>query len=87
MLLFSCANPSGDDLEKSSNADLNGITLSVGTLTPTFSASVTTYNVYLGNSETSITITGTPAEAAATVGDDSGQAVSLAEGNNWIHLT
>ena len=52
---------------QSSNADLNGLTISSGTLSPSFASGTTSYTVSVANSVTSITVTPTVAESNATV--------------------
>jgi alpha-tubulin suppressor-like RCC1 family protein len=51
----------------STNADLSALTLSSGTLTPSFAAATTTYTASVSNATTSITVTPTRAEANATI--------------------
>ena len=49
------------------SADLSGLTLSAGTLSPTFHAATTSYAASVGNNVTSIDVTPTPADADAAV--------------------
>ena len=51
----------------SSNADLSALTLSVGTLSPTFVSGTTNYSASVTNATASITVTPTVADATATV--------------------
>ncbi len=51
----------------SSNADLSGLTLSDGTLSPVFSAGTTAYTASVGNSVSSVTVTPTVSDSSATV--------------------
>lgn len=51
----------------SNNADLSGLTLSAGTLSPAFLAAATAYTASVPNATTSITVTPTRAEANATI--------------------
>ncbi len=51
----------------SANADLSGLALSAGTLSPTFAAGTTSYTATVSNATTSLTITPTVADATATV--------------------
>ncbi len=51
----------------SSNADLSALTLSVGTLSPTFVSGMTNYSASVTNATASITVTPTVADATATV--------------------
>jgi len=52
---------------KSSNADLNGLTLSNGTLDPGFASGTTSYTASVGNAVTGVEITPTLADNTATV--------------------
>jgi formylglycine-generating enzyme required for sulfatase activity len=56
-------------------------------LNPTFSPATTSYAVSVANSITSITVTGTAADAGATVSANSGVPQSLAVGANVITIT
>ncbi|HXH75897.1 MAG TPA: beta-propeller fold lactonase family protein [Bacteriovoracaceae bacterium] len=70
----------------SSNADLSGLSLSAGTLSPAFSASVTSYTVALPFRNSSFTITPTASHASAVVSGSTGsQALSV--GSNALTLT
>jgi formylmethanofuran dehydrogenase subunit D len=51
----------------SSNADLDSLTLSTGTLTPVFAPATLSYTVGVGNSVTSLAMTPTVADATATM--------------------
>ena len=51
----------------STNADLGGLTLSSGTLSPTFASATTSYTASVANATASITITPTSAQANATL--------------------
>ncbi|MDI4650267.1 cadherin-like beta sandwich domain-containing protein [Cohnella hashimotonis] len=51
----------------SSNATLSGLTLSAGTLSPTFASGTTNYTASVGNAVTSIAVTPTAANGAATI--------------------
>lgn len=51
----------------SSNANLSGIALTNGTLSPTFSSSTTAYTVALANTVTGTTVTPTKADSTATM--------------------
>ncbi|MDG0794819.1 cadherin-like beta sandwich domain-containing protein [Cohnella ginsengisoli] len=77
----------------SSNADLSNLTLSQGTLSPTFASGTTTYTASVGNAVSSLTVTPTVADAtaalkvngvAATSGN--GSTVALNVGSNTITL-
>jgi tRNA threonylcarbamoyladenosine modification (KEOPS) complex Pcc1 subunit len=52
---------------QSSNADLSGLVLSSGTLTPVFASGTTAYTATVANNTTSVTVTPTVADPAATV--------------------
>ncbi|HAI83670.1 MAG TPA: hypothetical protein DCL43_08385, partial [Chitinophagaceae bacterium] len=51
----------------SSNADLSGLTISAGTLNPTFNSSNTSYSVSVDNASSTVTVTPTRAESNATI--------------------
>jgi hypothetical protein len=71
----------------SSNANLKALTVSAGTLSPTFNPAVTEYAVSVASGVSSITVTGTPAESGAGVSANSGAAQSLVTGANVITIT
>lgn len=76
----------------SSNANLSNLTLSTGTLNPTFSASTPSYTASVGNAVSSITVKPTATDANATIKVNgtpviSGQAsgpINLSVGDNSI---
>ncbi|WP_165452623.1 cadherin-like beta sandwich domain-containing protein [Paenibacillus thalictri] len=51
----------------SANADLSGLSLSAGTLSPAFEADTTSYTANVGNSISSVTVTPTTADGSAAV--------------------
>ena len=51
----------------SDNADLGGLTISSGTLSPQFSSSVTAYTASVDNSVTQVTVTPTASDSLATI--------------------
>ena len=51
----------------SGNADLGGLTISSGTLSPQFSSSVITYTASVDNSVTQVTVTPTASDSSATI--------------------
>ncbi len=66
----------------SADADLSGITLSSGSLSPAFAAATTAYTANVANSETSVTVTGVKADASSSVSAPvtlSGLAVGVAQ--------
>jgi alpha-tubulin suppressor-like RCC1 family protein len=76
----------------SSNADLSALSLSAGTLSPTFVSGTTSYTASVSNATTSLTVTPTVADGTATVtvngtglasGTPSGS-INLNVGNNTI---
>lgn len=79
----------------STDANLSGLAISQGTLTPTFSSGTTSYSANVSNATTSITLTPTVADSTATVtvngtavtsGNASGS-IALAVGSNTINTT
>ena len=62
IVLMGCPDPA-----KSTNADLSALTISSGTLTPAFDAAATAYTASVDNAITSVTVTGTAADANASV--------------------
>ncbi|MBN1648104.1 MAG: BspA family leucine-rich repeat surface protein [Spirochaetales bacterium] len=68
------------DPEISSNADLASIAVSAGALTPEFSPDVLAYSVAVPQERDSITVTGYPSDRNATVSDNNGKSLSLADG-------
>ena len=79
----------------SANADLAGLALSNGTLSPSFAAGTTSYTASVANSVTSITVTPTVAELTATVtvngttvtSGSASAAIALAVGANTVTTT
>lgn len=86
LLLLGCPNPVTDP-PKSNKADLSDLTVSTGTLSPAFAAGTTAYSVSVPNGTTSITVTGTKADANATLSANNGVAQSLSVGANPITIT
>ncbi len=75
-------------IPESSDADLAGLTVSSGTLSPAFSATTTTYTVMVPLSVESLTVAGTAADAPfATVAVSPTQPMGLAEGANAATVT
>jgi hypothetical protein len=79
---------------QSNNANLNGLTLSSGPLSPAFSSATTSYSADVPNSMTSVDITPTVADSTATIKVDSANAtsgspssVTLSPGPNTIAVT
>ncbi|MEK4508269.1 cadherin-like beta sandwich domain-containing protein [Paenibacillus sp. FSL K6-2524] len=75
----------------STNADLSGLTLSAGTLSPAFSAATTSYAANVGNEVTSVDVTPTAADADATMtvngsaaASGQAQAMALNVGDNRV---
>ena len=69
----------------SSDATLSGITISAGALSPAFSPSVTQYAVQVGNEITSIDLSATANNAAATVSGTGTQSLNV--GDNVFDIT
>ncbi|MFC5470135.1 cadherin-like beta sandwich domain-containing protein [Cohnella suwonensis] len=70
----------------SNNADLSGLSLSIGTVSPSFSASTTSYTVNVDNEITSLTVTPTVADSSARV-TVNGQTVTSGSASSSIHLS
>jgi uncharacterized protein (DUF2141 family) len=60
-------NADGSSTVLSSNADLSALTISSGTLSPSFGSSTTAYTASVGNVVSSVTITPTRSDANATI--------------------
>jgi len=72
----------------SSNANLKSLTVSSGTLNPTFSENIIAYTVNVANTVTNITITGTAADANATVtGNVTNAPLNVGDNNFAITVT
>ena len=71
----------------SSDANLNALSLSAGTLSPAFDAATTSYTASVANTVSSVTVTATPNHSSATMAQDPVNAVTLAEGANPITVT
>jgi formylglycine-generating enzyme required for sulfatase activity len=82
-------NPSETDYAAANrvNSNLRTLTISSGTLTPAFSASVTAYSVDVSEFITTMTVTGTTETSLSTISANNGVAQSLAIGTNAITLT
>ena len=78
----------------SSNADLNNLTVSQGTLTPTFTSGTTSYTDSVTNSAASMTVTPTASGAGASImvngtavtSGSASQSINLNVGNNTITI-
>ena len=73
----------------SNNADLSGITLSDGTLSPNFTTGTTSYTATVANSVNALTVTPTVSNTNATVkvnGGSATSAVNLSVGTNLITI-
>ena len=71
----------------SSDANLGALSLSEGTLSPTFSAATTSYTASVGNDVSSVTVTATASHSSASVAYDPGSTVPLSVGANPITVT
>jgi hypothetical protein len=58
---------SGGQVVHSTNADLSGLSLSAGAISPAFAAATTSYTLNVPNSTTSTTVTPTAADSTATI--------------------
>ena len=63
------------------NADLGGLTISSGTLSPSFSSSVTAYTASVDNSVTQVTVTPTASDSLATIAVNGN---TVPSGNGYI---
>ena len=78
----------------SSNANLSGLSLSTGTLSPTFASQTTGYTALVANSVSSITVTPTAADSTATItvngvkvsSGAASQSINLSVGANTITI-
>jgi alpha-tubulin suppressor-like RCC1 family protein len=70
----------------SSDATLQSLNVSVGTLNPTFDPETYAYSVEVENAVATITVTGVPNSDNAAISDNSGASQSLSEGANAIAL-
>ena len=89
LVLSGCKNvlgPNGDN-GASTNADLSALTVSSGTLSPSFSPGTTAYSVSVAHGVDSITVSGTAADGNASVSYQPAQPASLAVGANEITVT
>jgi hypothetical protein len=93
LVFASCSSTGIDDPAapvdpvKSAVCTLSALTVSSGTLTPAFDPTVTSYAVELESSVKSITVTGTAADAKATVSESGSAARTIAIGETAITLT
>ena len=73
---------------RSNNANLSALTLSTGTLSPSFDSGILSYTATVANSESSITLTPTVQQAGAslTVNGAANALVSLSIGSNSIPI-
>jgi hypothetical protein len=87
-LLFAvaCKQPADTD-NASSDANLNTLSVSPGTLNPVFSANITAYTVTVANTVASITVTAQPADGKASVSNGAASGHPLNVGSdNTINL-
>lgn len=81
------------EIKESSNADLENLVLSEGTLTPSFSPEITEYTIAVGNGVTEIEITPSKADSTASIelngkpiASGSSKTVPLVVGENTIMI-
>jgi formylglycine-generating enzyme required for sulfatase activity len=86
VLIWGCQNPA-TDLTKNTSASLSNLTVSTGTLSPEFATAITSYSLSVSNVVTSITVTGTIANAGDTVSANNGVPQTLNVGTNTIIIT
>ena len=82
----SCQNPVADP-PKSSNAELSGITISAGVLSPSFAAGTMDYTASVPYSTNTITVSGSKSDSKASVVYSPAQPSVLIVGNNTITAT
>ncbi|WP_068505147.1 cadherin-like beta sandwich domain-containing protein [Paenibacillus kribbensis] len=80
------ANTSIGDYERLENADLSGLTLSRGTLTPAFAAGTTEYSVDVSYDVTSISVTASVYDSNSKM-KVNGKFVASSQANNPIILS
>jgi hypothetical protein len=78
-LAAGCKNPAGNGV--SSNADLSALSVSAGTLSPAFSADITTYIVTVANTVESVTVLAAAADAKAAVSNSAVSGIPLSAGS------
>ena len=93
---YSLTQPAGltGTITASTNANLSGLTMSAGILSPAFAAATTSYSAAVAGSTTSMTLTPTVADVGATVtvngaavtSGTASQAINLAAGLNAISV-
>lgn len=83
--VIACKEPV-DDPAPSSNAELSALSVSAGTLRPSFSPAITGYSVDVPADTASITVTGVAAGTGASVGGANGVATELKGGANAISV-
>ena len=82
LLFFGCKTDSA-----SSNADLSGLSVGEGTLTPAFDAEVTSYTVSVDNAVTSISVEAEAGDEKAAVAIEPESPVSLNVGDTAVTVT
>lgn len=70
----------------SSNAKLASLTVSVGSLTPSFSAEITSYSVSVANTTAQVSVSATAADAKATVVLSTSQPMALGVGTTTLNI-
>ncbi|HKL86590.1 MAG TPA: cadherin-like beta sandwich domain-containing protein, partial [Treponemataceae bacterium] len=96
-LLIACENPNNvttpdaktpSEAEKSKSAitDLSDLTVSEGTLTPTFNASITSYTVEVPSSVSTIKVTGKLKDSKAKISTNNGTNTTVEVGETVIKL-
>jgi len=87
-MVYNVAKDSWDnETTQTADASLKSLTVNQGTLKPTFSPSVTSYTVSVGNSVTSITISATANSSSATVTGTGNKSLTVGQNTFNIKVT
>ena len=80
--VYAYSNPNSDPAD--SDATLSALSLSTGTLSPSFSSSETSYTATVTNNATAVTVSATPTQSAATVTGTGSRALYV--GRNFLDV-
>ena len=87
VFMIACKNPDPPVDPPGTNAELSNITVSEGTLNPSFNPDTTLYSVSVNNEISGIVVTGTLSDEKAKISSNNGEMQSLSVGVNIITLT